>query len=438
MKPSNALILLGQTIAHFAIEQEGRWTWSEVVIDASATIETTAKQLVDVLNTADFYSGGLVLGVPAARCLPATFGASDLPDRDYTTRLFRFEEHLPLSAEQVVAEFIDATPTHHVAHTLGIAVERDWLERYVNAFELAGLAVDAIIPTTLLAARSQLPSSSSALLISEPGEARWQLLVCDDGVPQQWLQLPDDIDALKQAIRVLSLQGIEIDSLRCVSVTLQNDRSGLPEGMSKLERFESLAEETAADLLQGKTALINFRNHGLPAPDRLRLNRRAIDAMLVGVAAMLILLTLSFWIGAARYNAVSDHDQQMMMTRFHETLPGWPTPSNFRAVVASERRRLSPGVDGAAVAPTALAMMLRVLPPLPQNSDVSLSELTFAPEHFDLAGTLDRYESSQPLSDAIRAGGLNVSPVQAHRVSDHSWEFTLSGQARSPNPAGRP
>ena len=63
--------------------------------------------------------------------------------------LYRLEEHLPVAAEEVVADFVPPAD-REAPSQLGVAIERRLLDPIVAAVEAAGLRVGAICPAALL------------------------------------------------------------------------------------------------------------------------------------------------------------------------------------------------------------------------------------------------------------------------------------------------
>src|SRR5687768_8458701 len=94
---------------------DGRWrlaidtSWADVPAEPGAPVEHVAELAADAMRRAGYRGAPVLLAIPSAWCFAASISNADLPRRrDRGARLFRLEEKLPLAAEEVVADFIDA------------------------------------------------------------------------------------------------------------------------------------------------------------------------------------------------------------------------------------------------------------------------------------------------------------------------------------------
>src|SRR5688500_17692659 len=95
-----------------------------------------------------YAGGGVMLALPSAWCLCAAIRLDDLPARNNRQAMtYRLEEKLPLSAEDVVADFLPIAG----AAALGVCVDKRTLAPLVQALESRGVAVEAVCPASLLA-----------------------------------------------------------------------------------------------------------------------------------------------------------------------------------------------------------------------------------------------------------------------------------------------
>src|SRR5687768_2364763 len=110
---------------------------------ANASFEERGAALAEALNAAGYFGGGsAVLALRSGDCLCASIRTHDLPARHRgQAMIYRFEEKLPVSAEEIVADFVPGD-----ASSLAIGVEKRLLQPLVAAVEAAGLRVRAICP----------------------------------------------------------------------------------------------------------------------------------------------------------------------------------------------------------------------------------------------------------------------------------------------------
>src|SRR5687768_588322 len=114
----------------------------DVPAPPAATPDGFADAAAGALATLGYAGGGVLLAVPSAWCLCANVTSGDLPARgNRATLVYRLEEKLPVSAEDVVADFI---PAADGATAFGVCVEKKVLAPLVESLESRGVAVEAI------------------------------------------------------------------------------------------------------------------------------------------------------------------------------------------------------------------------------------------------------------------------------------------------------
>ena len=93
-----------------------------------------------------------MLTVPSEWCLAATIAIADLPEKKRReTMLYRFEEKLPLTVEELAVDFSTVED-----RALGVAVEAQRLSELVGELESRGVVIEWVVPRALLAF-SELP-----------------------------------------------------------------------------------------------------------------------------------------------------------------------------------------------------------------------------------------------------------------------------------------
>src|SRR5438046_5218327 len=79
----------------------------ELQISTASAPEEVARVIVSALRERGWRAGTpVVLAVPANRCLVASIQTIGLPPRDRKALLYRFEEKLPVAAEEIAADFV--------------------------------------------------------------------------------------------------------------------------------------------------------------------------------------------------------------------------------------------------------------------------------------------------------------------------------------------
>src|SRR5262245_35818705 len=103
-----------------AVSAPGEVEWIDRSIDGAAAVEIVAEEISEALSRAGYRGGGVSLLIDSANCLAASISTVDLPRQDRRSLIYRLEEKLPLSAEEVVADFAIGD-----GRALGVAVRTE-------------------------------------------------------------------------------------------------------------------------------------------------------------------------------------------------------------------------------------------------------------------------------------------------------------------------
>ena len=382
---------------------------ADVAAEPGEPIDRVAPLAAEWLRRAGYHGEPVLLTIPSAWCVCASIPLDGLPRRsDPSARLFRLEEKLPLAAEDVVADFIDAGN-----HALGVAARVEQLRPVVDGLESNGIAVESIVPAALLAAQVHAPRGDSSIVrIDEDGVTN--LITFRAGTPVAWSVAPAPEAEMH--------------------VEIARHLSGATQVVEPDEPLASAAARAGRDALRGRLKpWIDLRRDALASPDRLRASRRALNAAMAAAAVMLIALGAALLVRANRYEATTHDDERQLVDRFRAEFPGWPVPPSVGAVIDSEHRKLASQQLGAArqaSAESALRTLVRVLGALPPGGRVALERMTFDDRGFVLDGRVAAPAELDAISASIRAADLRVAAPQAQRDEGGggTWRFTLRGE----------
>ncbi len=384
---------------------------SEIALPASATPDQIAVQCAQSLKQLGHGASPITLAIPSNWCVCASVRTEDLPKADYKSLVYRLEEKLPWPAEAVTADFI-----RRENNALGVCIKTDRLRPLIDALESHGIPVQIITPAALLAAAGQAISDTSLLMLRSAHQV--DMLVMQDGKPTAWsIATTDELD-------------IELQR-NFLSLDLPPDTPQI-----KVSEPDALALATAQSLTQsGREPWINLRRNDLAAPDKLRLHRRAFNALLSSAAILLITLTGVFHFRSHQYRQQAIQSSDQLSGAFSRHFPAWEVPANIKAVIESEHRRLisSPSADLPAEATSsALPTLYSLLAHLPPDTSINVQRLTANSDSLDLEAQLRSYEDADLIAAAARKAGLEVPPPQVRKEANNLWSLTLHATRSKP------
>ncbi len=405
---------------------DGPW---HVVVDAhsidvpaepGAPVVRVAELAAEVMRRAGYRGEPALLAIPSAWCCAASISTTDVPRRhDRAARLFRLEEKLPLAAEDVVSDFIEAGE-----RSLGVCARLEQLRPVVDALEAQGVAVESISPAALLAAQAaNAPPAAGLLLV--PEEDVVNVITLRDARPVAW-----------------SIARNGDDDVR-LHVALAQHAAGVTGVSRSMDDAPAAAVRAGRDLLRGRLRpWVNLRRDALASPDRIRGSRRALNAALASAAVLLVAIAIAMLVRANRYEASARADERQLTELFRAEFPGWPVPANVSAVIDSEHRKLAAQQVGAArqaSSASALRTLARVFGALPPGTRLALERMTFDERGFVLDGRVAAPAELDAVTVAIRSANLRVAPPQATRDDGGAtWRFTLRGALHDAPPPPPP
>ena len=113
------------------------WRLAPVFGDAPAVeVAPSPAQVALSLRQAGYRGEGIVLALPSTWCVAATIDIANVPTRDYRSMTYRLEEHLPLAAESIVADFVVRG-----GRALAVCAKIDVLRETIAGLEAEGIAV---------------------------------------------------------------------------------------------------------------------------------------------------------------------------------------------------------------------------------------------------------------------------------------------------------
>jgi len=373
----------------------------EISLPAPATPDQFAAAAAESLRQLGHGASPVILAIPSNWCLCASIRTDVLPKADYKSLLYRLEEKLPWPAEAITADFI-----RHENSALGICIKSERIRPLIDALEAHDIAVQTITPTALLAAQSQSITQPSLLVLESTDHV--DLLVMQDGKPLAWSLATRDESDINLQINLLSVD--------------------LPR--VQLRNVENLALSASQN-----EPLVNLRQQDLAAADRLRLHRRALNALLAAAAILLMTLTGLFLFRSHQYQQQAQRSSDELSRAFAAHFPAWDIPANIKAVIESEHRRLvsSPSTDLPPEATaSAIPTLYSLLANLPADTTINIQHLTANADSLDIEAQLKSYEDADAIAAAARKIGLEVPPPQVRKENNNLWSLSLHATKTKP------
>ncbi len=419
------------------------------VIDVPAAAGELSTQVTEVrriLSDQGYRGEGVVLALPSRWCMWARIATDGLPARNRRQAIvYRLEEQIPLSAEEVAADFLLAG-----GMASAVCASIRLINPLVEALQNAGIAVEAICPAALLAlqqrAGSGEPFDAGAYLWGDGGEL--DLFFVEGAMPVEWYHLPEEADAIAlritkamdagqtpfrlELIQVVPLLGDELSKLKDVEVNAAPDAS----------LFAAAAN--MAHAVRGGASVAWFDLTRDPASGANQYARYRAPLTAAAVAAVLFLAVVFsalFW-RASHYQRMAQMYANEQRAVYQEVFPGQSIPLDPASRLASEERklRLAGGqVPGGSQHRPLLVLLRETLIRLPSDVRFRVAELRLDPETLSLQGQARSHADADAVATALRRDGdFTVDLPRTEQVAGGLVRFTIGGApAAAPVPAIR-
>jgi hypothetical protein len=407
----------------------------EVPVPPDASPETRCATLGEALKAGGFSGARALLLLPSTQCLCATIPIADLPMRQRgQAMLYRFEEKLPIAAEEIAADFISGEST-----ALAVGVERRVLEPLTAAVREAGVRLSAVCPASLLVLQGLIESQRVAAgdeWVCWPAAAgRVELIRLAARVPAAWYVTSDDAGDVVMHVRAADGSGTTQSVTACgmpAEFVERLTEAGLTAESGEWQDVRQSATDAAAAVLANRwLPCVNFadsggaaRGGGFAATGAAA--RIAVAALVVFAASLVAALVVR----AARYERLTAGYESQQHEVFRRLFPDAAVPVDVRSRLKSEAR-VAGGGDGSPQpdAVGGLLVLRDLLTNLPGETRFRVSELRLDRGAFTLEGDVPTHGDAEAIAVALRR--RDGFEVQSPRTEQRGpvVGFTIIGKA---------
>lgn len=410
----------------------------DIAVDASP--DAIAQAVATVVASTGDEPQRVVLALDAVACLTAALDVEPLPRRERRQAMvYMLEEHLPLAAEDYVADFVEQEGHgQRTGPILGIASDLTPLTALIEALEHRGIQVEHICPQILLALQGlQDPPPSDGLVLWRDDE-RVNLLRLRAGRPIQWRLPAASAKDLRFHVAMEAAADGHVEQVLAVGLDDALCDAVQQAGNFQITRAETplrvAAAHAARRILRGDVRpLVDLRRDQLAGGGRFARLRRPLTAAAASAALCVIVLTAALFGKSHQYAQLVDEQRSRQHALFSELRPAQQMPVNVHARLVSELRQLRDLRGNQTTipqAPSALPLLNSMLMHLPVDLRFRLLEISIDDGRLYLEGQVRTPADAERLAAAIAdGGGFTLDAPRTQKLADQGFGFTLNGQA---------
>lgn len=401
--------------------------------DASADEIATCAQVM--ARMAGIKQVQCVLAPASTSCFFARFDVSletDLRDRVELT--YALEDHLPIDAESMVADFARVAGTESIGKrvaAVALAIQR-W-KPIADALESRAVSVRNIIPASLLAVGALVSRFAQHetvdYFIVQDSHCDW--VRTDRGAVIGWKYVALDPDALTR-LRLLQQPDAE------VTVVVTSDLKHQQMIEQVCGRSEVVSESIGGYKLEGAELALRrrlntfeLRRDQLGPPDPLRPIQTPLRFAVAAAFALLIAIAAGGWFRAQRIEAEIAEIQLQQRTLFRTAFPESRVPAALLRRVRSEHARVmaSRGRSGEVELPISATRVLRhLLIALPDDLRYRVTRIDVNNGQLDLDLQVRSPVDAGTLASHLSAAGFAVKPPVTTQSDARTFQSSLEAR----------
>ncbi|MEM8666502.1 MAG: hypothetical protein AAGG48_03245 [Planctomycetota bacterium] len=419
--------------------------WSLIVgsetetLSADATMEELATCVEVMSRLAGLKRFQCVLAPASTSCFFVQLNVpvdTDLRDRVELT--YALEDHLPIDAESMVADFQPIPPPSvpepqqlDAKSVAAVSLPLEPWRTLAERLETAGITVRAIVPASLLAVgvlAAQDDLSSDYLLV-EGGFCDW--ISVHRGIVVDWKRVPLDSASLE---RQLALRPSEAD--RTVIVTDDSEVVAQLESVFKKSEIvdrslEPLQLQGTEQVLKRRLRTFDLRREQLGPPDPLRPIQTPVRLAFASAIALLVAIAFAGWFRTQRIEAAITDLQVEQQSLFREAFPDTRVPAALLRRVRSEHARVmaSRGRSGDVDLPVSGHTVLsQLIMALPDDLRYRVTKIEIDNGNVDLELQVRSPVDAGTLASRLSTAGFIVKPPVTTQSDAKTFDSTLEAE----------
>ncbi len=412
----------------------------DLVIPEDADVDRLADLIAESVDKAEVSE--LVLALPSAWCLCASIEGRPEGRGWRRELLFELEEQLPVSAEDIVGDFILLDD-----RCIGVCTETSHLNSLIDAIESRGFFVGSICPAALLALQNRMKSADAReanIMLWAAGE-HIDMFMLKNGKPIAWHMIPAEPDDVATRLKMLAY------SYATEQISLLGDSVGreIIERCSAMPNVQLMPEsepagdlyhqawDTVSQLSDGKLKpIVDLRRDALASKHQYRKIKTPLTAAVVCLVFMLMVVGGSlFWmshqyighVGVLRHQLNADYKRGLPEGR----------PTERTSVMVKELedelsilQAQSGNASGIIETSSALRILVDLVNSFPPKDQVHfrLVKLRISGNDVRMEGEAQTHQDAGKISEAIsRSGKFNMQPPRTTSLRDRGVNFTMTG-----------
>ena len=428
---------------------EGEHEWRIHVADDVRTlpgasepdvIVATVKELL--ANSKGVHSGCIIAPASTSCFFCYLSLPPEIDTRDRRSLIYELENHLPIDAESMAADFSmlpagdHEDPRLHGRSVSAVAVEVDDWKPLANKLESADIPVTHIIPSAILAMASVHEKHAfvgvSSLMLCH-GDHADLITLADDRI-SSWKYGKIQATSLERHKSLDLPESIQTLVVDCTEAQASLIRDKIGPVQIAPDSFVTHCLEGAHTVLSKPASIpFNLRRDDLASEDPLRPINRQLSWLAFAVAACLLAMIFGSWWRTTRLEKRISDNLRAQSAAFKQSFPDTRVPASLLRRVRSEHSRImgSRNATQQIEAPnSATAVMFGLLASLPSDIRVRISSIDIRNGDLDLTFQVQHFVEAGIVAEALSQGGFDVSQPATAQKDAKTFESTIQAKWR--------
>jgi hypothetical protein len=356
---------------------------------------------------------------------------AEIDVRDRTALVFELEDHLPIDAESMVADFVVLPSSSANKTVASVAIEIDRWREIADDFESAGILVSSIVPAAVLATRSICHdlNFTDTVEVLLAGNSTCDLIQVQSETIVAWKHSRLDPNRLRRH-KLLDTRGSD----RVIVVGADETQQSMIRSVyNAIESVPGSYEShliRGADLSSSKASQrwFDLRRDQLGPSDRFRPIQTHLRLVTLAAVACLLAVVIGGWYRTQRIETEIANVRNRQQELFQTAFPNTKVPGALLRRVRSEHARVigSRGATSQVDIPTSAPEILRtLLAALPQDVRFRIESLTVLNGQVDLDLQVRVPTDAGKLAMSLESAGFDVKPPVTTQQDAKTFDSVL-------------
>ena len=353
----------------------------------------------------------------------ATLSTENLPRRNKIQALcYQLEDHLPVDAETLTADFITINQTQNLA----VAVKTETLQLIIDSLENEGIEIVSIAPASIALFNQINNSKIDYLLINTGKQFELATIAGSKFIKCNSAKSEHDIEKIILASRLS-----ENSSNNEISIlATDNFKLSLPGFEVKYQNFDLIKQ---LRLMISKRPSINLRKDKLAQQSQWSKHKVLLNMLTICACLFPLVLLLGIHLRTSEYQKLAKSNRRAQREIFSQIYPNEKPPLDVPRVLKarlSERKDFAKSPLPEKYTTNAFITLNKALEKLPPKFKIRLHRIKASASSVEIQGVIAKPANPEDFAEWLKSKGFSVAPVTFSSTNEKFYPLDIDAKLK--------